>query len=270
MSELLNFPNSQRYEALKDEEAETRHNIAAGRKAIDLLKVQSGNEDLRNDKLAVVVAEQSYQTIASEYCDDKEGLLTSDDIKINQDFPTPRSEVVEDAYITLCEAQLKLVEAEDKAEKSTKRTAAEQYADSLDQTALGMRVTHEKIKIHSALSHIFRGEDVREAKKELEKYGYDPDKEKQSDIFHLLLQEAKAIHYGVPTKKSRMDDVLGHKRAADYQETKLLLADETIGRQCRRAIRRAGFHKIPKSWDDEEFSTSDMAEICAIARKCEQ
>lgn len=283
MSELLlDFPNSNQYE-----KSESPWDTLAGQEFMEVT-MEDEDESIKRAKMAVITEKQRFQTLAKEYCDDEEGALTSDSLEIHQDRPTRRDERIEEAYHSLTEAELDLVVSEDQRDASSKRLAAEQFADSLNPGDLGWPISHEVTQVSAAIRDLYNIEqnhtarydnnwikgwlddrhDRRQAMDKLESCGYSP-KGEQSEIFSLILQEAKAIQYSVPTKNSNLENVLGRKRACDFQETMLLLSDEQIGDDCRRALKEAGYKKLPERWNDENFSTSEINAICAIARSCE-
>jgi len=284
MSELvLDFPNSNNYEKATNDAWDS----LAGEEYMGV-SLSSEESAIKLQKKAVIIKQHEFQTLAKELCGDNEGALTSGGLEIYQDRPIKRDERIEQAYCALTEAQLDLLETEDQNAASSKRAAAEQFADSLNPNSLGWPISHEVTQVSAAIRDLHNIEQnrttrydnnwiqgwlddrrgKREAMDKLESCGYDPSGA-QTGIFRLILQEAKAIHYSVPTRHSNIENVLGRKRACDFQETRLILDDETTGANCLRALREAGYKKLPEKWDDENFSTSDMAKICAIARSCE-
>lgn len=285
MSELvLDFPNSQKHEA-----TENPWDTLAGQAFMEV-NLSSEEESLKQHRMAVIAEKQKFQTIAKELCGDTEGAITNGSLEIYQDRPIQRDGSVEKAYCDLTETQLSLLDAEDQFHASPKRADAEQFADSINPGDLGWPIANEVTKVCSALRQLHevkekrishetgnwindwlsdmrdRRQSKREAMDTLESCGY-VQGAIQTGIFDLILQEAKAINYSVPTKNSNIENILGRKRACDYQEAKLLLEDEATGASCRRALREAGYKQLPESWNDENFSTSDIAEICAIARE---
>jgi hypothetical protein len=229
---------------------------------IEKLKV-----DVENDR-------ERLQELAVTYCNDSEKTLTSGELRVAPSNHIPREEL-RIAYIQLTEQELNLIESEDALDKSPQRKKANEIVSSYNPYDLGTAISREVIGVFRALDNYNRAGDrglVRgwfdhqEAKNELKKYGYNP-KGPQTEVFSLILQQAKAIRYGIPTKDTQVDDMLGRKRACDFQETMILLDDEATAENCRRALKKAGYKKLPESWKDENFSTSDIAEICRIARE---
>lgn len=124
MSELvLDFPNSNNYE-----KSDNPWDVLAGQEFMDVT-MQDEDESIKNIKMAVVAEKQSFQTLAKEYCGDDEGALTSDSLEIYQDRPVRRDAKIEEAYHSLTETELDLIVSEDQRDASSKRLAAEQFAD---------------------------------------------------------------------------------------------------------------------------------------------
>lgn len=212
--------------------------------------------------------------LVNTYCKDKEGTLVSDDLRVAESNHRSQKEIALD-YVRLTESELILIETRDELDKSSKRNEAETFASTQDQFGAGMAIAHDIIGVNKALDdyHLanqrgfFEGwNDRKDALKALKKFGYN-DKGPQSEVFSIILQQAKAIRMGIPTKDTQVDDILGRKRICDYQETMLLLEDEATSNSCRNALKKAGYKELPESWSDRNFSTHDIAEMCRIARE---
>ena len=240
------------------------------------MEVTFKNEDENIEKLKKDIDSdrEKLQDLAVAYCNDSEKTLTSGELRVVESNHIPREEM-RTAYIQLTDQELNLIESIDSRNKSSKRDDAEEMVSKYNPYDLGTAISREVVGTFHALESYNRaGEngliegwrDRRAAEKELKKYGYNP-KGPQSEVFSLILQQAKAMRYGIPTKDTQVDDMLGRKRACDFQETMLLLGDEATADNCRRALNKAGYKKLPESWKDENFSTSDIAEICRIARE---
>ena len=229
--------------------------------------IENLKKDIDNDR-------EKLQDLAVTYCNDSEKTLTSGELRVAPSNHIPRDEM-RIAYIQLTDQELNLIESIDSRDKSLKRDDAEEIVSKYNPYDLGTAISREVIGVFRALENYNRAGDrglVRgwfdhqEAENELKKYGYNP-KGPQTEVFSLILQQAKAIRYGIPTKDTQVDDMLGRKRACDFEETMLLLDDEATAENCRHALKKAGYKKLPESWKDENFSTSDIAEICRIARE---
>ena len=262
MSELaLDFPNSHKYEK---EKADPWAGVAAQ----EFIKASP-------EEQKVIAAKESYRTIAEDFCDDKEHDLTSGKAEIANPAVAERDEKVGEAYTNYTEAQIELIDNIDSKIDSPQREKAKEFADSLSPDSLATPIASEVVKTFHAINILHRAEaegnkrDAKDARKELEKLGYNPDGH-QDRIFGIILQQAKAISYSVPTKDTRIEEKLGHERAMDAKELELLLAEPKIGKKRRRALRKAGFKKLPEGWNDEKVSTNDIAKMCLIAREYEQ
>ena len=260
MSELaLDFPNSHKYEK---EKADPWAEVAAQ----EFIKASP-------DEQKVIAAKESYKTIAEEFCDDEEHDLTSGKAEISRPAVAERSEEVGEAYTNLTETQIALIENTDTKIDTPQRKEAVEFANSLSLDDLATPIAGDVIKTFHAITALHRaeveGKRDKDAEKELKKLGYNPSGD-QDLVFGIILQQAKAITYNVPTKETRIDEKLGYKRAADAKELELLLAEPKIGKKRRRALRKAGFKKLPESWNDEAVSTNSIAKMCLIAREYEQ
>ena len=246
------------------------------------------DEVAKERKVAIVAKTHEYQTLAKELCGDEEGVLTSADIHIAQNsYAEKRDPAIGEAYTQLTEYQADLIETVDGQNATPERAAAEEYVKTVNPINYEFAVSHEVVAVSSALRNLYEISqrkferesavdkatgwiadfcDSRDEKKKLEKLGYNPDGP-QTAIFRLILQEAKAIDYGVPTKDSKIETVLGRKRVCDCMELQALLSDEEKGPARRRALAEAGFKKVPEDWRDSDFNTSDIDKMNKIAKK---
>ncbi len=271
---VLNFPNSETPKTTDwDILTDTETDAAAGEA---YMEVELGNEDeqIKQLKQTIIAEKHSVQTLAKVYCGDTQSSLTSDDLRVAESNYRFRDEVAGD-YVRLTDSELNLIETIDERDRGARRAEAEEYVSTHDESGAAMAVAHDIIGVNRALEEYNRAgkrrivqgwRDRREALGALKKFGYNPDGP-QSEVFSLILQQAKAIRLGIPTKDTQVDDMLGRKRACDYQETMLLLSDEATSNNCRRALKKAGYKELPESWSDRNFSTHDIAEMCRIARE---
>ena len=250
--------------------------------------VQSEDKAVKEHEPKVLAKTHEYQTLAQELCSDDKGILTSTDIRIAQNsYAEKRDPAIGEAYTALTESQAELIDAVDKQDATPERAAGIEYVKTVNPINYEFAVSHEVVAVSSILRNLYEISqrkfnresafekavgwiydfcDSRDEKKKLERFGYNPDGP-QTAIFSLILQEAKAIDYGVPTKDSKIEVVLGRKRVCDCMELQALLADGKKGSIRRRALADAGFRKIPESWKDGEFSTSDIDQMNKIVKK---
>ena len=287
MSEItLDFPNSRE----QKQAADNRWSILSAQEFVKAAETPE-SEEIKQLQMAVIAKRDSYQTLAVSLCKDSEGCLTSSEARIAQDaYAEKRDPAIGEAYAELTETQAELIEEQDKENDSPARAAAKEYIDSINPINYEFAISHEVVAVSAALGQLH---DIAERKKNregaaekvggwiqdfcdtrdttnvLKKYGY-REEGPQSGIFSLILQEAKAIRYGVPTKNSRIEGALGRKRIYDYMELNDLLSSEQTGRSCRRALAEQGYKKFPTDWKDSDFSTCDIVAMCAIARDCKQ
>jgi len=288
MSELvsLDFPNVRAHEKEQTNPWDILH-------AQEYIKAVEAPEsaEIKTLRLEIAAKRNHYQTLAERLCEDSEGCLTSDKAFIAHDaYAAKRDPAIGEAYADFTDSQAKLLEAQDKENGNPERSAAEEYINTLNPINYEFSISHEVVAVSAALGQLH---DISERKKNregavakiggwiqdfcdtrnvtntLKKYGYNPDGP-QSGIFDLILQEAKAIRYGVPTKDSRIEGALGRKRIRDYTELNALLSSEDNGANCRRALAGAGYKKYPTDWKDRDFSTCDISKMCAIARDCKK
>lgn len=284
MSEVLSFPNSIGLE--QKPAAPNPWDTVMGARFKEAILDE--DEVAKERKVAIVAKTHEYQTLAKELCGDEEGVLTSTDIHIAQNsYAEKRDPAIGEAYTQLTEYQADLIETVDGQNATPERAAAEEYVKTVNPINYEFAVSHEVVAASSALRNLYEISqrkferesavdkatgwiadfcDSRDEKKKLEKLGYNPDGP-QTAIFRLILQEAKAIDYGVPTKDSKIETVLGRKRVCDCMELQALLSDEEKGPARRRALAEAGFKKVPEDWKDSEFNTSDIDKMNKIAKK---
>lgn len=93
----------------------------------------------------------------------------------------------------------------------------------------------------------------------LKKYGFDP-LNGNSETFEDLLSLNKV---GYDEQKRRIEQV-GRERLANYKTIDLMLKSDDAN-ELKKRLKRAGYNKIPKSWDDEDFTSDELEKMSSYA-----
>ncbi len=95
--------------------------------------------------------------------------------------------------------------------------------------------------------------------KELGRYGFNPDGSKSSDFRKL----ERFSEYDPLDDMDRKD--FSKERAKDWRKLSLYMArgDE---REIKKALKKAGYNKVPEKWNDEDYTTHEIKEMYRIAK----
>ena len=235
--------------------------------------------DLQADKV---------QKLVTKEVGDVTGIFSNANIiEVRNNFHHLRNPDLADAYTELTVRQQDVMLAEEQCIKTDEHEAAIAFADSINPHLFREVAFGEVLTAAKAFSNIERVKDKnrqeaiygdrwiqqyldyhREMKgcmSDLKKLGYNPKSKKQSEVYQLIAQEAKAFNFSIAPKDSKTSETLGRERARSFKELELLAKKDSTA--VAQSLRRHGFKSLPSSWDDRSFSTSQIVRLCEAARE---
>lgn len=147
------------------------------------------------------------------------------------------------------------------------------FVEQFDRDSLIQATGPERAKIQMLLDGIERYESspdkpsradkkkYEERIKELTRYGYDANRGQDSSVYKELTQVIKFNNYQQAAE-------IGKHRAADWKSLDIALRSDDA-RKVKKALKKAGYKKLPESWNDDNFTTYEIQQMSQIAQDLE-
>ena len=228
-------------------------------KQIDELSSQLAETDIRYGQLS---SESKRESLAQE---------KRREAAVKEEMEKMQREEMSKAAAEVINAKYDL-SPEEKKRKMMERidSVSEEFAEGIGDISFSRMTSKEALKVKNlkkeyddyinSNKHGFfdKGKHNKNVK-ELERYGFNPDGSKSSDFRKL----ERFSEYDPLDDMDRKD--FSKERAEDWRKLSLYMArgDE---REIKKALKKAGYNKVPEKWNDEDYTTHEIKEMYRIAK----